>query len=264
MSSFANVVASEHIHVDPAIRLVYYNLLYHGYISGPCKEPTTARKLYLLCHRALQLWQKAGTSDFMDLVASVITSWTANHNLDKALAWDLHARACSIARDLKWHVIDVAYLSTDHDDDTRNKHRAAYWELVIMDLMFRLNANKPSCISRDARPDLVNLPSITDLRTDRPVALVHTIKTVWIRSAFIAKSFFELYDRIQDGRGEIPNDVVEQLDAFCDEIFTTINDWRLVSRPYSCGDIQLTWSSQLLWQRNAPIQYDARNMQMYW
>lgn len=244
MSSLANVVASEHIHVDPAIRLVYYNLLYHGYISGRPKEPTTAQRLYFQCRKALKVWQKAGTSNIMDFVASVITSWTANHNLDKALAWNLHARACNFVRALNWHVIDGAGRPADGDDSTRNKHRAAYWDLVIMDLMFRLNGSKPSCLSKDACPDLVNLPSITDLRTARPVAQVHSYKIVWIRSAFIAKSFFELNDRLKDGRGDIPDDVNEQLDSFSDEILTMIDDWRLVSYAISYFDIRLTWSSQ--------------------
>ena len=199
MSSLGNVVASTYIQVDPAIRLVFYNLLFHGYIFGPCKGPTTARRLYFQCIKAMELWKKADTGTFMDLVASVITSWTATHNLDKKLAWELHAHACSIAKGLKWHNIDVTPLPTGEDSVTRNKQRAAYWELVIMDLMLRLSWNRPSCISAEACPDQVNLPNLTDPRTDRPVALVHSIKTVWIRSAFIAKAFLELYDGVQNG-----------------------------------------------------------------
>jgi hypothetical protein len=68
-----------HVHLDPAILVVYYGILYHGYsLSGNDSDrwfgknsDGFARKIYIACLRSLPGWQREATGTTTDLMAAL-------------------------------------------------------------------------------------------------------------------------------------------------------------------------------------------------
>jgi hypothetical protein len=232
MSSLSNIVSSPYIQIDPAVRLVYYNLLFHGFIVGESKTQTRARSLYSHCLGAIKQWQETATGTMMDLVASSLSNWTAIHSFDFKLAWKLHSQACRIAMHLGLHRLDVSPRpsQTKQEEELRNKQRGGFWQLVLVDLFFRLCYDKPSCISAEASPEAVRIASPVDLTSQRPVAGLYSTQIIWTRITFIGKSFFESYDSVTANEGQKSAEAFQsKVDGWCDEIELIITDWRLVS-----------------------------------
>jgi hypothetical protein len=73
-----DIIDMPHVHLDAAILVVYYGILYHG-----CSLPTDmsianviplskhARKIYLCCLRALPNWQREATGTTTDFMAAI-------------------------------------------------------------------------------------------------------------------------------------------------------------------------------------------------
>lgn len=66
-----------HVHLDPAILVVYYGILYHGCALGATFEGNAGsglqyvRMLYLCCLRSLPLWQREATGTTTDFIAAI-------------------------------------------------------------------------------------------------------------------------------------------------------------------------------------------------
>lgn len=64
-----------HVHLDPAILVVYYSILYHGCALGATFEGNPDKlhyvpTLYLCCLRSLPLWQREATGTTTDFIAA--------------------------------------------------------------------------------------------------------------------------------------------------------------------------------------------------
>lgn len=64
-----------HVHLDPAILVVYYSILYHGCalsatLEGSPDNLQYLRMLYLCCLRSLPLWQREATGTTTDFIAA--------------------------------------------------------------------------------------------------------------------------------------------------------------------------------------------------
>jgi hypothetical protein len=64
-----------HVHLDPAIIVVYYGILYHGCALDATFEESLGnlqylRMLYLCCLRSLPLWQREATGTTTDFIAA--------------------------------------------------------------------------------------------------------------------------------------------------------------------------------------------------
>lgn len=64
-----------HVHLDPAILVVYYSILYHGCALVATFEASPdhlhyVRMLYLCCLRSLPLWQREATATATDFIAA--------------------------------------------------------------------------------------------------------------------------------------------------------------------------------------------------
>lgn len=71
-----DIIGLPHVHLDPAILVVYYGILYHGCglpVSGtdPRNSQEYMRKLYLGCLRSLPAWQREATGSTTDLMAAI-------------------------------------------------------------------------------------------------------------------------------------------------------------------------------------------------
>lgn len=65
-----------HVHLDPAILVVYYGVLYHGCALGSTVQANEEgqkyiRMLYVCCLRTLPLWQREATGSTTDLIAAL-------------------------------------------------------------------------------------------------------------------------------------------------------------------------------------------------
>jgi len=75
VTSLVDIIDSPYIQIDPAARLVYMCLLFHGHILCQYKSPTTARQLYLRCLEVVPQWQSQDSGTVMDLIgASLLVS----------------------------------------------------------------------------------------------------------------------------------------------------------------------------------------------
>jgi hypothetical protein len=254
----SQVIASPHIQTDPAVRLIYHNLLFHGYLVDRPQTNSTTRAWdeYLQCLRCISLWRErpTSTSTLMDLIAGGISTWSALQNLDYELAWILHRKTCSTAKALGLLHLDqqasqlpLPSLPTPAHLDARtfrNQLRWGFWTLVLSDLFFRLLFSRPSCISADASCEGIRFPDSADMRSERPVASVHATQAVWGRLTFIAKEFFEMVD----GRLSLENDAAlllqsfqARMDGVCEEIRIMVADWRLVCSHHFSRSFSPNW-----------------------
>lgn len=226
--SVGSVMSSPHVQVDPAVRVVYYNLVFHGYLVDGNQEPKIAQVLYLNCLQAIARWQENATGSVMDLIASSISTWTAYHSFDHNLAAKMHAQACIFAKGLGLHQLDVDSDSVSgmQIEKVKEKQRTSLWQLVLTDLFIRLHYNQPSHISAEVSPQSVRLASPQDLTTQRPRLDVYALEVVWARVIFIAKQFFEHYDQGEDE--VMSKDFQRLVDDWCDEIELILEEWHLV------------------------------------
>jgi hypothetical protein len=166
----------------------------------------------------------------MDLAAASILSWTTIINFDYALAYRFHKLSCRITKQLGIHHLDVISNKSGQDSPSMRKKRSAFWQLVIVDLFFRLCYDKGSEISAEASTRFVRLPETVDLVTQQPFACYTVLEIVWNRAIFLVKPFFEHLDAARSNADGLASpDFQREVDGWCDQLEGMIEDWGLVS-----------------------------------
>jgi hypothetical protein len=243
MVSLGDIISSPHVQIDPAARVIYYNLLFHGYMLGEQKTRAGARKLYLQCLAAVPAWQENAKGTMMDLAATSILSWTNVVSFDYNLAHSFHKLCCRIVKQLGMHHLDVLPTKDGLDDTTARKKRSGFWQLVLVDLFFRLCYDKPSEISAEASTRFIKLPEVVDLVTEQPKAVVTVLEVIWNRAIFLAKAFFEHLDGARSSTGGVASDDFQRtVDGICDQFEELVQDWQLVrsSESIRCARLTIT------------------------
>ena len=231
MLSLTEIINSPHVYIEPAARIVYYNLLFHGYTFGEHKTQAGARTLYLQCLVAVPPWQESAKGTLMDLAATSILIWTTALSFDYNLAWKFHNMGCRMAKQLGLHHLDVLASKGTKEDATIRHKRAGFWQLVLTDLFFRLCYDKGSAISAEASPQFVRLPEVVNPVSEQPRAATAVNEIIWNRTIFLVKDFFQLFDQARSSTDGLISSVFQQkVDTICDEIADMIDDWQLVSR----------------------------------
>lgn len=230
MVALGEIIGSPHVQIDPAARVIYYNLLFHGYMLGEQKTRAGARKLYLQCLIAVTPWQNSAKGTVMDLAATSVLCWTTIVSFDYSLSYKFHKLSCRIAKQLGIHHMDVLPAKDAQGDTMPRKKRLAFWQLVLVDLFFRLCYDKPSEISAEASTRFVKPPGVVDLVTEQPQAAGTVLDIIWTRATFLAKAFFERFDVARDDAAALAsNDFQQMVDGLCDQFESLIEDWQLVS-----------------------------------
>lgn len=230
MLSLTEIINSPHVHIDPAAKVIYFNLLFHGYMFGEHKTQAGARTLYLQCLVTVPAWQESAKGSLMDLAATSILIWTTALSFDYNLAWKFHNMGCRISKQLGLHHLDVlASKGTKEDASIRNK-REGFWQLVLTDLFFRLCYDKGSAISAEASPRFVKLPDVVDPVSTQPRAATAVNDIIWTRAMFLVKDFYQHFDNAKSSPEGLTSSAFQQkVDVICDEIADMIDDWQLVS-----------------------------------
>lgn len=229
MVSLSDIIGSPHVQIDAAAQVIWYNLVFHGYMFGERKTTAGSRTLYFQCLVAIPSWQQNAKGTIMDLAATSILVWTTIISFDYNLAWKFHNMACRITKQLGMHHLDVLTTKGVRDEELMRKKRSAFWQLVLVDLFFRLCYDRKSSISAEASPRLVQLPEVVNLVAAQPVAVTTVIEIIWIRVTLIVKSFYERLDEARSGAGGVASIAFQAtVDAMCNEIEDMIADWHLV------------------------------------
>lgn len=229
MMSLSNVITSPHVKIDPAARLIYYNLVFQGCVVGDSSTPLAARALYLQCLQAVPTWQDHATGAMMDLIATCIMQWTCVLSFDYKLAYRFHTQSCKFAKQMGLHHLDVLSPKGTKGAEIHQHQRFGFWSLVLSDLYYRLCYGRESSISADASPNFVHVPEVFDETLMQPRAAIMIPHMIWGRVTFLVVAFFKHYDRIKDDPVLVSGkEFQDKVDSICDEIEDMINDWDLV------------------------------------
>lgn len=244
-----DILGLPHVHIDPVILVVYYCILYHGCFLrdsnvAPQSGVDYVRNHYIGCLRALHLWQRQAIGTATDFVAAVffvsIESFAYNlsqlimtimqtrvaaESFDYELAWKMLKLSWKYCRELKFHVLDDGDYVGCFSSSTSNEDRRGFWELIQVDLFFRLVLDKPPVISNSTWK--VNLPWLDADSGSPPQGLKATAFLAGSRVTFGVISFFALVEDETIPKAEM----LERTEAICCEIRDIFLEWRLVSKP---------------------------------
>ncbi|KAK1660079.1 hypothetical protein BDP55DRAFT_677692 [Colletotrichum godetiae] len=186
-----------HVHLDPAILVVYYGVLYHGCGLGPTMQDTDEglryiRTLYICCLRTLPLWQREATGSTTDLIAALTMCRTAAECFDEELAWRMYTYACEYAQALNLHNLDAYTAAIGQDETKLDADRKGFWELIQIDFFFRLLFNRPPAITDSMNTWKVNLPWLSSGSAPPDLNAVPTVTFLMgSRLTFILSHFFQ-------------------------------------------------------------------------
>ncbi|KAJ0325455.1 hypothetical protein Brms1b_000763 [Colletotrichum noveboracense] len=156
-----------HVHLDPAILVVYYGILYHGCALGATFEGNAGSGLHCDLHAA--------------------------ECFDEELSWRMYTYATDYAQKLNIHNLDAHTEGTSVllDQAKLDADRKGFWEMIQIDFFFRLLFNKPPSITASINSWKVNLPWLSaDAQPD--INAVPTIAfLVGSRQTFILSRFFQ-------------------------------------------------------------------------
>lgn len=255
IEAIPDLLESPHIYLDPAVLVVYYNVLYHGCvfgpkITGPLRAADYTSALYVCCLRSLPLWQREATGTSTDLIAALLMvdfpfpygknllrlmlthqSHTAAGSFDDTLSWEMHKRACNYAQRLNLHNLDAPSVGTVSNDSTLDADRKHFWELIQLDFLFRLLFDRPPVLTESTKSWNINLPWLSDIQQPDLSAVSIAAFLVGARLCFILSQFFHTLESADHSeRSTLP-----MTESYCSEINQVFLEYDLVRRNLPCS-----------------------------
>ncbi|KEY67848.1 hypothetical protein S7711_04985 [Stachybotrys chartarum IBT 7711] len=249
------LLVSSHVRIDGAIILIYYSVLYDGcnfraMTTNP-EDIQHAKSIYLCCLRALPGWEREITGTMVDIVAAMSLVWSLpvrfpkSHRLtttqcrvateffDYELAWRMFQHACGYAEDLGLHKIDAGSKESSGNARQWDEDRKGFWDLLHVDLLFRLIFNKqPSLSGRTWRVNLPWLDKHTAPDSDGFSTMNFIVSS---RLSLVQLRFFEMLETAS----EIDKKSLwTKTEGLCQEILDLYEEWgisRWVSESTSTG-----------------------------
>ncbi|KZL67501.1 fungal specific transcription factor [Colletotrichum incanum] len=240
-----------HVHLDPAILVVYYGVLYHGSVLGSTSMETDEglkyiQMLYVCCLRSLPLWQREATGTTTDLIAALFMSYhqcrTAAECFDEELSWRMYTYACEYAQVLNLHNLDAHSTETDFnlDEAKLDADRKGFWELIQIDFFFRLLFNRPPAITNNMSTWKVNLPWLSG---SAPIDLNAVPTVTFIMSSrltFILSQFFQELEKPNSNEATVR----VKTEEYCREISRLFAEYQLedwTQRSFLTGSKAESW-----------------------
>ncbi|OJJ67624.1 hypothetical protein ASPBRDRAFT_47673 [Aspergillus brasiliensis CBS 101740] len=174
--SLPGLLHNPHVQLDETIRIVYYNVLFQGFLldAGPCSNRGAIVEFFCRsCMELTESWLAQIKNTPADLFAAFFMMSMSLEACNSELSWRIVAHACSIARAL-------GYFSVDADQPTpspqmyrpggppdpgseieKNRMRFEFWHLLRTDCVFRLSFGKPALIPAGSWTVHFPDPSIT-------------------------------------------------------------------------------------------------------
>ncbi|KAK2794501.1 hypothetical protein FQN52_008079 [Onygenales sp. PD_12] len=223
MKAMPETIDSSLVQIDPAVRLLYFNLLFHGQNMGQRKSSTVANSVYVKCLQEVSAWQKSAKGTIMDIIAASVTAWTAISAFDYHLGWKFHRVACRFATNL--NLLPIGSQKTQQMDVPT---KGLIMGMAHTDIMFRLFYDKPYAIHNSTIREM-DLPSLMSPasapRSSQPRAAPTITYILWVRLAYITSDFFEYLDNHSNDRTQRPEDFRRKIFFFCDQIEELMEDW---------------------------------------
>ncbi|KAJ4207637.1 hypothetical protein NW759_013867 [Fusarium solani] len=225
-----DIIGLPNVHLDAAIIVVYYCILYHGcflrrQFTSVSDNAKTMSKLYHRCLDAASAWEPQATGTTTDFIAAFFMVRVAAERFDIELSWNMFKLGCQYAEKIELHRLDndPSSHSTNLDKSVLNASRKGFWELVTMDVYFRLIHNKPPAIMA-CRPDAkVNLPWLAEPGSQAGEETTTTIRfLIDSRRTFVLLDFLQL---LEDSEGRPDPELVSKTEALCRDIEALYEQW---------------------------------------
>ncbi|RSL47772.1 hypothetical protein CEP54_013233 [Fusarium duplospermum] len=195
-------------------------------------------RLYHQCLDAASAWESQATGTTTDFIAAFFMVRVAAERFDIELSWNMFKLGCQYAEKIESRRLDndPNSNSTNLDNSVLNAGRKGFWELVTMDVYFRLIHNKPPAIMA-CRPDAkVNLPWLAGPGSQVGEETTTTIRfLIDSRRTFILMEFFQL---LEDSKARPEPELVSKTEALCRDIETLCT---------SSGGLRMIESDGQLW-----------------
>ncbi|KAK6207949.1 fungal specific transcription factor [Colletotrichum tabaci] len=239
-----------HVHLEPAILVVYYGILYHGCALGSTSQEVDegqkyCQMLYVCCLRSLPLWQREATGTTTDLIAALFMCRTAAECLDEELSWKMYAYSCEYAQTLNLHNLDAhgsgsGSGSLEVDEAKLDADRKGFWELIQIDFFFRLLFNRPPAITDSMSTWKVNLPWLSGSTTMDLDAVPAVTFIMSSRLTFILSQFYRELENPDSDEATVRLKTEE----YCREIGRLFAEYQLddwIQRAFASGARVDSW-----------------------
>ncbi|KAK7421174.1 hypothetical protein QQX98_002303 [Neonectria punicea] len=221
-----DIIDFPQVHLDAALLIVYYGVLYHG-----CNLPATltnnvdhtkyARQIYICCLRSLPSWQREATGTTTDFIAALFMARAAAECFDYDLSWQLFRQVCEYAHGLNMHNLDSGEGFNFSSDSKCDSDRKGFWELIQVELFFRLLYNKPPTLTGSLSSWRVNLPWLSPGSQPDMDEVPTVTFLVSSRITFVLTQFFHLLEETST------QDILPRIEMLCGEIEDLFQDWQM-------------------------------------
>ncbi|KAJ4072609.1 hypothetical protein NW761_014748 [Fusarium oxysporum] len=245
MYRIPDIINLPEITVDPATLILFHCILYHGSLTLPAsiapQDWKATRTMYIHCLRTLPAWRMRVLGTKTDLITAILLMRAASQQCDLEFGWGMYKLVCQCIKKLNMHNLDqgfpTLFLDSELPSEGADQHRKGFWNLVLVDLFFRLLHGKPAIITADTADWRVNLPSINTVPDDTE----HRASTL----AFLVKSrltliFLRFFDKL--GQDQEEEDGVVILTAgLYEEIEVLFREWSVTDSMTAYEDNDGSW-----------------------
>lgn len=147
-------------------------------------------------------------------------------------------RAGELAQGLGIHNIDVdgGMMGGVRNPDISDEHRKSFWDLIQVDMFFRLMYNKPPSISGNAWK--VNLPWLDPSSQPPPQPDAAMVFLLSSRVTLLLIRFFAMLEECSGDVGQM----MRKTEDMCREIKVLYDEWNLV-RQLVCWPLRMNWTN---------------------
>ncbi|KAF5658983.1 transcription factor [Fusarium heterosporum] len=223
-----DIINLPHIRVDPVILVIYYSVIYHGCCLKASNIISTdglvyMNSSYLACLRVLPSWEREASGTMTDLIAALFTSRMAAELFDYDLAWRTFKYACQYCQDLNLHKLDSDEDDTFFSEAKCDEERRGFWEVIQIDLFYRLILNTPPVITNNIWK--VNLPWLDPNSEPVPQGMQTIAFLASSRVSLIIARFFAMLD---DPDNTTKPEIVAKTEDLCREMQQIFTEWQLI------------------------------------
>ncbi|KAH7483947.1 hypothetical protein IWW34DRAFT_730305 [Fusarium oxysporum f. sp. albedinis] len=223
-----DIINLPHIHVDPVILVIYYSIMYHGCSLKASNVASTSslgymNSSYLGCLRAVPSWEREASGTMTDLIAALFTSRVAAEFFDYDLAWKMFKHACEYCQTLNLHKLDSDENNTFFSEAKCDNERRGFWEVIQIDLFYRLILNTPPVITNDIWK--VNLPWLDPDSDPLPQGMQTIAFLASSRVSLVIARFFAMLD---DPENTTKPEIVAKTEDLCREMQQIFTEWQLI------------------------------------
>ncbi|KAF9760622.1 hypothetical protein IL306_004242 [Fusarium sp. DS 682] len=195
-----DIINLPHIHVDPVIMVIYFR-----------------------CLRAIPSWEREASGTMTDLIAALFTSRVAAEFFDYDLAWRMFKHACEYCQTLNLHKLDSDENNTFFSEAKCDNERRGFWEVIQIDLFYRLILNTPPAITNNIWK--VNLPWLDPDSDPLPQGMQTIAFLASSRVSLVIARFFAMLD---DPENTTKPEIVAKTEDLCREMQQIFAEWQLI------------------------------------